>query len=164
MWQGPVHPDVIALNSALSACASANRWEVAMQLGRAMAAMGQGIYGFFGMSQENPKKIGMKSLILRYSWIHSISCDGRYVNTCRKCFWNLLCYFFVILPCFRTCLRYGLCMVMSYVTVWFVCMCSLLYLIIVIVIQIQKHGFWIAQVQSPVVGPTWANPNQFWTV
>ena len=56
MWQGPVHPDVIALNSALSACASANRWEVAMQLGRAMAAMGQGIYGFFGMSQENPKK------------------------------------------------------------------------------------------------------------
>lgn len=56
MWQGPVHPDVIALNSALSACASANRWEVAMQLGRAMAAMGQGIYVFFGMSQENPKK------------------------------------------------------------------------------------------------------------
>ena len=35
MWREGPPPDLIAVNSAISACASSNRWEEALQLGAA---------------------------------------------------------------------------------------------------------------------------------
>jgi len=52
LWYGKLQPDVIALNCGLSACATAQRWEEALKLGRTVGLGGLGGVGGASKSQD----------------------------------------------------------------------------------------------------------------